>query len=285
MTSLGDALRSERIRRGLEIQQIAAETKIGAQILKALEEERFDQLPAGAYRRNFIRQYAHTLGLDEDEAIASFKQRFIEPELPLPAPPVERRSTHLGLVWAVLMLMTCATIYILRQNEWLTSPPSIVRGVSALMMPSAGKAASNAGEAASKKTARLSTMAPDNTPKDPIPGVGQVADAEPASLQDAEPASLQDESQKVHVEFATTEPVWISVMCDGVQVYTGTLEEGQSKEFSASTKLTVLVGNAGGVRISLNGKPLGPLGGQGETRWLELSSAGARIVRHRTATP
>ena len=76
MTSIGDTLRRERIRRGLELQQVASETKIGLHLLEAMEANQFDRLPGGVFKRSFLRQYAHKLGLDEDEVIASLKEQF-----------------------------------------------------------------------------------------------------------------------------------------------------------------------------------------------------------------
>jgi cytoskeletal protein RodZ len=43
--------------------------------LRALEEERFEQLPAGAYRRTFLRGYANFLGLDADGFVDEYAAR------------------------------------------------------------------------------------------------------------------------------------------------------------------------------------------------------------------
>jgi len=63
-TTIGATLRAERLRQGQQLSTIAAETKIGRQILEALEDDQFDQIPAGAHRRSFLRQYARALGLN-----------------------------------------------------------------------------------------------------------------------------------------------------------------------------------------------------------------------------
>jgi hypothetical protein len=51
------------------------------------------------------------------------------------------------------------------------------------------------------------------------------------------------------------------------------------KTFDASSLVTVLVGNAGGLTILLNGKPVGPLGGHGEIQQVELTPTGVRHAR------
>jgi len=69
MASIGSTLREERIRLGLGIDQIEADTKIRAKYLMALEDERFEALPGTAYARAFLRDYAEQLGLDPQELV------------------------------------------------------------------------------------------------------------------------------------------------------------------------------------------------------------------------
>jgi hypothetical protein len=69
MASIGTTLREERIRLGLGIDQVEADTKIRAKYLMALEDERFEALPGTAYARAFLRDYAEQLGLDPQELV------------------------------------------------------------------------------------------------------------------------------------------------------------------------------------------------------------------------
>src|SRR6185436_15440806 len=77
MTSLGETLRRERLKRHLDLEQISRELKISARMLEAIEEEKFERLPGGVFTRSFVRQYARALGLDEEE-IASQAEQLIE---------------------------------------------------------------------------------------------------------------------------------------------------------------------------------------------------------------
>jgi len=72
-----------------------------------------------------------------------------------------------------------------------------------------------------------------------------------------------------------TEPAWISVKVDGNPSYTGVLIGPETKTFEASKAVTVVIGNAGGVAISLNGKSIGSVGAHGEIRSLEITPSGA----------
>jgi flagellar biosynthesis protein FlhG len=72
----GARLRRARIRRGLELEQIAQVTKINPTYLRFLEEERFDDLPAAVYVRGFIGAYARCCGLDLRAVVPSYMERF-----------------------------------------------------------------------------------------------------------------------------------------------------------------------------------------------------------------
>jgi hypothetical protein len=83
----------------------------------------------------------------------------------------------------------------------------------------------------------------------------------------------------MHVAITAVEPVWVSVNSDGTTAYKGTLDTQQIRTFDSSAKLTVLVGNAEGLEIAVNGKPVGPVGSHGEVVLLEFTPAGLRVAR------
>src|ERR1051325_5522744 len=84
MSSIGELLRRERIRRGLDLNDISHELKIARRFLDAIEDDRFDLLPGAVFARSFVRQYARLLDLDADE-LATEVNRMLQPE---PAPSV-----------------------------------------------------------------------------------------------------------------------------------------------------------------------------------------------------
>ena len=67
----GAYLRYQRIRRGLSLEAVAAETKIRPSLLTQLENDSFDETPAPVYVRGFVLQVARTLGLAEAENLAA----------------------------------------------------------------------------------------------------------------------------------------------------------------------------------------------------------------------
>lgn len=72
----GPRLRRSRLRCGLEIEDVAKQTKVNPTYLRFLEEERFAELPARVYVRGFVMAYATCLGLDSRAVAGSYLQRF-----------------------------------------------------------------------------------------------------------------------------------------------------------------------------------------------------------------
>jgi len=67
MDSVGNRLRQARENQGRVIAQIAAETRISAKYLVAIESDDFGSLPGGFFSKSFILQYARFLGIPESE--------------------------------------------------------------------------------------------------------------------------------------------------------------------------------------------------------------------------
>jgi cytoskeletal protein RodZ len=80
--TLGQELKEKRVALGRSLDQIAASTKIHLKILQAIEEDRYTDLPARAFTRGFIVNYAKALKLDSDALLKShhdfLEQKFSE---------------------------------------------------------------------------------------------------------------------------------------------------------------------------------------------------------------
>lgn len=98
MARLGEALRAERERRGLSLDQAAEDTRIREKFLRALESGDYQTLPGTVYTRGFLRNYAEYLGLDADELITQFQAERGTPDAPRsfePMRPIMRRNVIL----------------------------------------------------------------------------------------------------------------------------------------------------------------------------------------------
>jgi len=282
MTSIGERLRHQRLQKKISLERVSLETKIGVRLLEAIEAGQFEKLPGGVFRRSFVLQYARALQLDPDEIVGELNQLSQLDEVPvMPTADVNngqdqnsgsafafrgdlselRGSTIGSLLAAVGVIMACALIY----NWWQS--PSVAKVQTARVQPAAA-------------APPIATPAPAATaPAAPAP----VA-PEPSALV-SQPAPAAADAAHVRVGLSADETTWVSISSDGKNVIAQALEPHETKIVEASSKVRLLVGNAGGVEISLNGKPIGPIGPRGQVRIVELTPAGFQIVPRNPPTP
>ena len=111
MDSLGNKFRTVRESQGLTLEQMASRTRIQESYLKALEEDSFEQLPERVFTKGFVRAYARSLTLDEEECLrlfaecsASFYQEEGEGQRKISLLNEGKRKGRTGRVMVVLLV-------------------------------------------------------------------------------------------------------------------------------------------------------------------------------------
>ena len=120
MFDIGSSLREARLRQELDFPELEERTKIRPKYLRALEDERFDILPAPTYVRGFLRSYAEALGLDGQPFVDEYNSRFTvgEDDAPLrarraPAPRRDRGPRESRMAAVALVAIAIATALVI----------------------------------------------------------------------------------------------------------------------------------------------------------------------------
>lgn len=100
MGELGNRLRETREARGLTVEDAERDTRISRRYLQALEDEKFETIPAPVYARGFLRSYSQYLGLNPQEMLDLFPREdgpdapaakgTLKPSKETPLPPQSR---------------------------------------------------------------------------------------------------------------------------------------------------------------------------------------------------
>lgn len=263
MPGLGEYLRSHREQSGLTLDEIAAVTRISTGQLHALEVEQFELLPGGVFNISFARQFARTVGADEDEAANLLKAvHQTSPDLPFADSLEENRDPYLP-DGPANKLLTLTTSFLRDNGSTLTTI-----GVAVLLIVGGGysyEAWVQQRAAALAEEQRLAEVVAETDSREPI-------------IQAKLEQTPQPPAAPIDLHLEVVETVWIRVLADGKKVLEGTYFAGELDPILATEAVTMKLGNAGGVKLELNGKQVPPLGPRGHVRTLRVTTEGVEIT-------
>jgi cytoskeleton protein RodZ len=296
----GERLRREREMRGISLDEIAATTKIGTRLLRALEDEQFELLPGGIFNKNYVRAYARHLGINEEQAVADYLRAAHE------APPDVRLIAHQNSamhgryngdrnfgrpgfpivpMFTLLVVIAGAAggwrLYQQRQRERAQPVQPLVATQTTALNSSSGSVASGP-EAATSPMNKAATSQPTASSADSNV-VGTVEAAEKSSHSNSK-AESEPSPQDLNAGAQTPAPFAVTVRAkdrarvevksDGEVVVRGVIEPSEVRTFHATNRLVFWTADASQVEISFNGKSVPLSGGENDERVLIFNSHG-----------
>ncbi|MFD8262983.1 helix-turn-helix domain-containing protein [Streptomyces griseoluteus] len=236
--SVGTALRQARVAAGLSADDVSNATRIRLAMVHAIEEDDFSSCGGDVYARGHIRNLAKAVHLDPAPLIARFDAEHGGRPAPTPAAPLfeaERiRPERRGPNWTAAMV---AAIVVVIGFVGFTAIKSQTGGD-----PDTQAIEGNASPSATKSAA-------------PAPKTGQSATPKSDPSDSAIAAAPQDK-----VTVRVTAPggrSWISAKDhNGRMLFDGLLNKGESKTFQDSTKINLILGDAGAIELYVNGKKI-----------------------------
>lgn len=231
--SLGAELRKQREIRGVTLKEIADATKISKRYLEALEHDDFAALPAAVFTRGFVREYSRYIGLNSEEMASRYSQLIGAPPETSATPMSGKKPEGLPFiridrnitVFAVLLVVFSAVMW------WLST---------------------KRGESHEAPPAPTATVAPSIAPIVPTEPV--VSSTAPASSPD-----------KLELELKVLEDTWVILQIDGQPALNQVLRAGETRKLEAENEIRFeVVGNAGGLELSLNGRAIPAIGPSGK---------------------
>ncbi len=307
MESFGARLKRERERRGITLDDISVSTKIGTRMLRALEQDHFDQLPGGIFNRGFVRAYARHLGMDEEQAITDYlaasgdsipgRVPETEEEARLAEVPAgEESDVGGGIPWgtfAIVVLVVAIGVAIWgsysREKHRKTAEAAIsTTGEPAKMpaparvaapSPAEGSSTSAQGKPTSQATAGAmrpnsssagvsASSAGSTVPRPSSLSTGSTG-SKPAAEQPASPAP-----GSFVVRIHAREDCWVSVTADGKEIMLDTLMAATERSVEARKQIVIKAGSVGALDFSFNGRKLPAQGDFGEVKTLTFQANG-----------
>jgi cytoskeleton protein RodZ len=278
--SFGEELRRERVVREISLEEIAQATKISIRLLTALEKSDLTKLPAPTFTRGFIRAYARHLGIDPEEKVNAYLADLAggPPEAPSGKSARvrsrfwrNRRATAGAIVGGALLVLVVLGLIANPQRAALRKP--FLR----VAPPAAPVAFKNVAVSSEPTPVIRAESRPE--PPSPAPAaVSSVVKEEPvvkASAAVAPGADRPAGTISLVLEFDADS--WTKIEADGRTVFSALARRGERKSFSAREEFRLTLGNAGAVRVTVDGRALEPLGRAGQVvKDLRLPGPAAR---------
>lgn len=307
LTDVGQTLKKERKRQQLSLEDVYATTKIGMDILRAIEEADLDQLPHMVYARGFVRNYAQFLGLSGEEMVQAFDRALQEERTSHPEregrlgdrPPSHgasgkegaRTKRSVALLLLLLLILAGLVYYFfvgppqvgtkkdnsssVADNATLDQKAhetSVKEGANASTSEDmASRAGSAPREAASHRSASR-----DGAPEQASAAVssstgaeGTVSGEESNGSNSTSAANTTERLPLHELRIVAAEACWINVET-GDTVSDFYLEPGQQRTIRFRGSGSFLLGNAGGVTLYLDGAERSFQAESGEVREIIL---------------
>lgn len=251
-TGIGERLKIARTARGLSLDEIEAATRIKRRYLDAIEREAWDELPAPAYARAFLAAYARQLGLPPDEVLSQY-QSGGTPHDAVPR-PVEVRITPGAAPSRLKRIITAIAVVFIAGTIVLTYVLIGQLRQFAATRPRPGAAAPLAPVPSTPSPGASSAITPTTPPRATPPG-GQPGTTG-SSASPTAPGNVVIAAQ-------ATDRSWVRVVSDGSVVFEGFVSAGDHQTWQGR-QVSIRVGNASALDLSVNGKPIGRLGNPGD---------------------
>lgn len=299
MESVGEFFRQVRETKGLTIDEVAAKTRIRSDFVKALEDGNFAKLPDQVFARGFVRSYARSLGLDEEDAIHRFVQsagafyekqdererlkvRQVEEERKRQA---NRKAVAVAIGIAVLTLIFLLSreqsSVLRRSTSELTSnkrstqatkeagEPTIHQDPEPIPVPAKSSEVVPPAPAKPAVEGRATEPAGGHAPVVAVkPEPDLVSTSSPGTDGPLGGISIegagQPEDGQLVLDLEANELSWVVVQIDSGSPQEALLRPGEKAHWKGQDQFVLTLGNAGGVKAELNGKPLKPFGPSGK---------------------
>jgi cytoskeletal protein RodZ len=111
--TFGRYLARERELRGMTLEQVSEQTRIGTSNLRALESDDPSRLPARVFVLGYIRAYANAIGLSADEAVLRFDEQCQQNQPAADSAVSRKRPRRVLAGLAALLAVAAAVAYFL----------------------------------------------------------------------------------------------------------------------------------------------------------------------------
>lgn len=261
MKGIGEILKQERTIKNITLEQVEEATKIRRKYLEAIENEQFEILPGEVYVKGFITAYLKYLGIKERADVVELMKPKAAP-VDISEQIAAAEEAHAAQ--AAHKLQRSGKKH--KKQEVFEEPPLtkntkmiLLISIVAILALFVLQGVYSAGQPNPNEDTKNNVVTEQQ---------GDVTVGEDEADTQEEPetpvyTSLEMTLEILNLDASKTEQCWMSITVDGAATEVS-LKEGQVKQVHAAERIDLHLGNAGVVKVTVNGQELGTLGAQGK---------------------
>jgi len=239
--NLGQLISSARNSAKLTVDALSSATSIRPSLIKEFEENNFINAGGDAYARGHLRNIAKVLNVDPEILLHQFDEEHAQ----------AKRAIHEQLV------ENSATIALPERKKLTNKQLAIYSGIGIFLLLLTSVVVNSLKQSASAPKPKPTASASATPSKSAEPSAQPTVDATANSYSSGAGVMVKLE--------AATGSSWLFVSdAAGITLYSGRASQGQVFEFSSTETVNLRIGNAGAVKLTVNGKEVSPLGADGE---------------------
>ena len=281
---VGEILKRTRLHYNQSLDDVEKSLRIRAEQLEAIEEGQIEKLPGRVYAIGFVRSYSEYLGLDGNKMVELFKaqaaSKATAPEHHFPIAASESKAPPVWLAALCVLLLVGIFIYWLdtraQDRELVDNVPPVPETLKPDTISEA-QSLTDAEEPLGPPSPQqnLETATPDNQ----TTAEANVSNEQSETDQQKSQATTS-EAPPEGIKLSIKENTWVEIRDQGDKVLLSkVLKEGEQYFIPDREGLTMSIGNANGIEVTLGDITIESLGERGEViRNMPLS---AKTLRQR----
>ena len=239
--NLGQLISSARNSAKLTVDSLSTATSIRPSLIKEFEANNFVNAGGDAYARGHLKNIARALNVDPEVLLHQYDEEHAQ----------AKRAIHEQLV------ENSATIALPERKKLTNKQLAIYSGIGIFLLLITSVVVNSLKQSASAPKPKPSATASATPSKSAEPSAQPSADATANTYSSGSGVMIKLE--------AATGSSWLFVSdAAGTTLYSGRASQGQVFEFSSTETVNLRIGNAGAVKLTVNGKEVSPLGADGE---------------------
>jgi len=292
MKELAEYLKSERLKQGLALREMSERVRVSVSMLEALEEGDYERIGTSLLIRGFVRAYCDSLGIDSQPLLEKYASEIHSLDQQDEGikrfggwSKAFRKKKRIGIF--TLLLFGIAVLGVVyggalfwKSREDSGTPQSLKtsgypqqdlpsdlsdkgeqgiksdsKGGVAVVTDKSARSSSAAGghQAEKAQTGAAPKVQEGLPPKSPSVAVGS---SEILPEATGKPSAVAQSAEKHQFSVEANQKTWVQVTMDDKNAQNAMLEAGEKRRWEAEKTMKIVVGNAGGIRMTWDGRPV-----------------------------